>query len=103
MVKDVIQAEEGILIRLDRHRRRLLPYARCDTLGRVRDRLKERSWKHVPLWGIPDRLLYRPARIRCPACGRIVVEAMPWPDDRQDTAKGQDAPLPLRLRRTTAP
>ena len=55
------------MIRLDRHRRRLLPCARCGALGRVRDRLRQRAWKHVPLWGIPVKVLYRPARIKCPS------------------------------------
>ena len=88
VVKNVVQGQGGIVIRLDRHRRRLLPCARCGTLGPVRDRLKERTWKHVPLWGIPVRLLYRPARIRCPACGKIVVEAIPWSQGKCRLSKG---------------
>jgi transposase len=39
--------------------------------------LRERSWRHVPLWGIPTRIFYAPARVRCPACG-IKVEKIPW-------------------------
>ncbi len=46
--------------------------------GRLRDRLKEREWKHVPLWGIPVKLVYAPARVTCPECGKVCVEDIPW-------------------------
>jgi transposase len=50
----------------------------CGTLGKVRDRLKQRIWKHASLWGIPTTIAYRPARVSCPKCQRILVEAIPW-------------------------
>lgn len=33
------------------------------------DRLEERIWLHVPLWGIPTRFHYAPRRVECPEHG----------------------------------
>jgi transposase len=41
------------------------------------DRLKEREFIHVPLWGIMVVLLYCMRRLQCQSCG-IVVESVPW-------------------------
>lgn len=75
----VTVAEEAskIVISLDLVRRRLLPCSGCGTFGKVRDRLPERGWRHVPLWGIPVEFRYRPARIACELCGPR-VEVIPW-------------------------
>jgi len=77
-VAEVVQAEDGMTVCLELRRRRRLPCSRCGTRGRVRDRLKERTWRHVPLWGIPVTLRYAPARVRCARCGAVCVEAIPW-------------------------
>ncbi|MBZ0258539.1 ISL3 family transposase [bacterium] len=75
----MIKAQEGKLqIELAARRNCRLPCGQCGTLSRVRDRLKERQWRHVPLWGIPSEIRYRPARVRCPKCQAVKVEAMPW-------------------------
>ncbi len=74
VVKKVTQNSSGITVKLDIYKRRRQPYGTCGKLGRVRDRLKERSWKHVPLWGIPVTLKYSPARVRCMNCCKIRVE-----------------------------
>ena len=78
VVTRVEWADDGIRIHLDVRGRRRLPCVRCGTLGRLRDRLKERQWKHVPLWGIPVTLVYASARVSCPACGKVRVEDIPW-------------------------
>lgn len=52
----------------------------CSGCGRKMpgyDTLKERSWRHVPCWGIKVRLVYQPRRVECTGCG-IKVEAIPW-------------------------
>ena len=77
-VVQVAQEEDSIAIHLDLRRRRRLPCSRCGTRGRVRDRLKERTWRHVPLWGIPAALHYAPARVSCTRCKAVCVEAIPW-------------------------
>lgn len=41
------------------------------------DRLSERRFNYVPLWGIPVVLIYCMRRVQCPACG-IKVESVPW-------------------------
>ncbi len=60
----------------------------CGTLSRVRDRLKERRWRNVPLWGIPSEIRYRPARVRCPNCQAVKVEAIPWSSGKSPLTVG---------------
>lgn len=78
MVKTVRLDGEGLAISLDVRKRRRLPCSTCGHLGRLRDRLAVRTWKHVPLWGIPVTLSYAPARVACVHCGKTRVEAIPW-------------------------
>lgn len=52
----------------------------CSGCGKKRpgyDRLKQREFIHVPLWGITVLLLYCMRRLQCPTCG-VVVETVPW-------------------------
>jgi len=67
----------GLEVRLERRRGRKLVCSGCGARAPGYDTLKERKWRHVPLWGIPVKLLYGPRRVRCPKCG-IKVEQMPW-------------------------
>lgn len=78
VVKRVAQDGDGLTVSLDVRKRRRLPCSACGRLGRVRDRLAVRHWKHVPLWGIPVTLSYAPARVACAHCGKTRVEAIPW-------------------------
>jgi transposase len=41
------------------------------------DRLPERQWDFVPLWGIPVSFRYAPRRVECVEHG-VVVEHIPW-------------------------
>ena len=49
----------------------------CGCCGPAYDRLCERSFQYVPLWGIPVVLLYALRRIDCRHCG-VKVESVPW-------------------------
>jgi len=51
--------------------------SRCGRKVSGYDSLMERTWRHIPCWGIPVCLVYRPRRGKCPTCG-VKVEAMPW-------------------------
>jgi transposase len=73
----VTQDDSDLHIHLDLIHGRRLVCSKCSTRRRVRDRLKERTWQHVPLWNIPVYLHYRPSRVQCPRCG-TVVEKFPW-------------------------
>jgi transposase len=46
------------------------------------DRLPERHWDFVPLWGIPVIFRYAPRRVECVEHG-IVVEHIPWSDGKR--------------------
>ena len=93
VVNRVVGDEEGWVIELDLWKRRRLPCGTCGYRHRVRDRLparpgKERDWKHVPLWGIPTTVRYRPARVRCEKCAKIRVEEIPWAQGKCRLSKG---------------
>jgi transposase len=46
------------------------------------DRLSERRWQFVPLWGIPTYFLYAPRRVECSEHG-VVVEHIPWSNGKR--------------------
>jgi transposase len=56
----------------------------CSGCGQVRpgyDRLPERSFEFVPLWGIAVFFVYAMRRVNCPECG-VKVEQVPWCDGK---------------------
>ncbi len=50
------------------------------------DRLTERRFEFVPLWGIRVFLLYRMRRVECKTCG-VKVEQVPWADGKKELTK----------------
>ena len=62
----------------------------CSGCGEKRpgyDRLSQREFIHVPLWGLIVVLLYCMRRLQCPTCG-IIVETVPWSDGKSPITKG---------------
>jgi len=53
----------------------------CGRPGPVYDRLDERRFEFVPLWGILVFLAYRMRRVNCKRCG-VTVEMVPWGDGK---------------------
>lgn len=49
----------------------------CNLKGPGYDRLEERRFEFIPLWGILVFFLYAMRRVDCPRCG-IKVETVPW-------------------------
>jgi len=49
----------------------------CEKPAPGYDRLAERRFEFIPLWGILVMFLYAMRRVDCPSCG-VVVEAVPW-------------------------
>jgi len=56
--------------------------SRCMKSAPGYDRLEERPWEFVPLWGIKTWFLYAPRRVECPEHG-VVVEHLPWSDGKR--------------------
>ena len=46
------------------------------------DRLPQRRWLFVPLWGIKTYFFYAPRRVECSVHG-VVVEHIPWSDGKR--------------------
>jgi transposase len=47
------------------------------------DRLAERRFEFIPLWGFLVFLLYSMRRVDCPRCQAVVVEEVPWGDGKR--------------------
>jgi len=53
----------------------------CGRHGRPYDRLAERRFEYVPLWGMVVFFTYRMRRVDCRRCG-VTVELVPWCDGK---------------------
>lgn len=71
-----------IEVRIKPHQGRRGRCSECRQLAAGYDRLPERSWLFVPLWGIVTRFLYSPRRVECPEHG-VVVEHIPWSEGKR--------------------
>jgi len=76
-VEKVIEENGQLIIPLRPDKRYKPICSLCNNKGPGYDTLKERRWKHVPLWGIPVTLVYSPRRVDCAKCG-VKVEVIPW-------------------------
>jgi len=56
--------------------------SRCRQPAPGYDRLPQRGWLFVPLWGIPTHFRYAPRRVECAEHG-VVVEHIPWSDGKR--------------------
>jgi transposase len=64
-------------IRLRPHQRQLGKCSQCQAPAPGYDRLPERRFQFVPLWGMAAHFIYAPRRLECSRCG-IHVEHLPW-------------------------
>jgi transposase len=72
----------GIVISVQAHESIGGKCSRCLKPAPGYDRLPERSWLFVPLWGIVTWFLYAARRVECPEHG-VVVEHVPWSDGKR--------------------
>jgi len=56
--------------------------SRCRKPAPGYDRLAQRSFLFVPLWGIVTWFLYAARRVNCPTCG-VVIEHVPWSEGKR--------------------
>ena len=68
-----------IHVRLEPHRSMHATCSECRKPAPGYDRLPQRRWLFVPLWGIKTYFLYASRRVECPEHG-VVVEHIPWSD-----------------------
>jgi transposase len=69
-------------VRLEPHRGLRGKCSQCRQAAPGYDRLPERGWLFVPLWGIVTLFLYAPRRVNCPEHG-VVVEHIPWSEGKR--------------------
>jgi transposase len=77
-VAEVRFEREGVVIGLRRRARRLV-CPRCGCVGRAGyDRREHRRWRHLDLGSCRCFLECELRRFRCPGCGKVVTEVVPW-------------------------
>jgi len=69
-------------IRIEPHQSMRGNCSECRQAAPGYDRLPERSWLFVPLWGIKTYFLYAPRRVECSEHG-VVVEHIPWSEGKR--------------------
>lgn len=72
---------ERVMVAVSRRQGSLGQCSQCYRVASGYDRLKERRFRFIPLWGFKVEFVYRPCRVQCPNHG-IVVEHMPWADGK---------------------
>ena len=73
---------DRIEITLEAHRGVRRRCSQCQQPMPGYDRLPQRQWLSVPLWGIPTYFCYAPRRVQCAEHG-VVVEHIPWSDGKR--------------------
>jgi transposase len=56
------------------------------------DQLAERRFEFIPLWGFFVFLLYAMRRVDCRRCNAVIVEEVPWCDDKRTLTKAYMLP-----------
>lgn len=59
----------------------------CDRRCPGYDTLRPRRFEFVPLWGIKVFFVYGLRRVKCVACGGILVESVPWAEGKSPLTK----------------
>ena len=77
-VEAVTGNTSGLIAQLAADRRYAPRCSRCGQPARYRDTRAVREFRHVPLWGIPVVLRYRPRRVICRRCPGVSIEQIPW-------------------------
>lgn len=72
-----LAAAPMIDIHLRAHQRRPGKCSQCQASAPGYDRLAQRRFQFVPLWGMATYFVYAPRRLECGQCG-IHVEHLPW-------------------------
>jgi transposase len=85
-----------IAIRLEPHGGIRGRCSQCQRPAPGYDRLPERRWQFVPLWGIPTYFHYAPRRVECPEHG-VVVEHIPGGSIARSPSSGQSLAKNIRF------
>jgi transposase len=71
----------ALIVQIEPRKNGLIHCSGCGEPGSFYDRLKERRFEFIPLWGFAVFLAYRMRRVKCEQCG-VKVEMVPWCDGK---------------------
>jgi len=77
---------QAIEITLEAHQGIRGKCSRCQRPAPGYDRLAEREWLFVPLWGMATYFRYAPRRVACSEHG-VVIEAIPWSEGKRPVTR----------------
>jgi transposase len=100
-IASVEKKDSGIVVTIEPDLRYHPRCGVCGHPGDYRDTLPERSFRHVPLWGIDVHLVYSPCRVRCSSCGGIHVERIPWAAGKRRFTKALAVTIAIWARQLT--
>jgi len=72
---------DRVVVQVSRRRNSLGRCSQCCQHAPGYDRLKERRFRFIPLWGFKVEFAYTPHRVHCPEHG-VIIEHMPWADGK---------------------
>ena len=79
------RGRDALLVKIRPRRGARAVCSGCGQRRRGYDRLQERRFEYVPLWGLAVVLLYAMRRVDCSRCG-VTVEMVPWASGKQQLA-----------------
>jgi transposase len=78
---NVSLVNDRVVVAVNRRKNSLGQCSQCLRQAAGYDRLKERRFRFIPLWGFKVEFVYTPRRVNCPEHG-VVVEHLPWADGK---------------------
>lgn len=98
-VKRVDLRTDALVVHI-RRRFRKLTCPHCGTSVRGRFSQRERTWRHLSIWGLPVLLRGTIRRLRCHTCDCVVTEAVPWARHESDFTRPFEDAVALLAQRT---
>lgn len=75
------EGNDALIVPIEPRKNGLIHCSGCGKPGHFYDRLKERRFEFIPLWGFAVFLAYQMRRVKCKQCG-VKVEMVPWCDGK---------------------
>lgn len=85
------EESQSILVHIFPRKNGLIHCGSCLSTAQYYDTQDERKFEFIPCTYFKVFFTYSPRRVRCPHCGRILVEWMPWADGKSPLTREMKA------------